>query len=93
MKRLVLGFAIVLSAGCYHATIDTGLTPSGATVEKSFAHGWLYGLVPPSTVETAAKCPKGAAKVETQLSLPNLLVGAVTWGIYTPMEVKVTCAQ
>jgi hypothetical protein len=61
-------------------------------VEKSFASSWIYGLVPPSTVETAAKCPNGVAKVETQLSFVNQLVGALTLGIYTPMSIKVTCA-
>ena len=78
--------------GCYHATITTGLTPSTETVEKSFASGWIYGLVPPSTVETAAKCKTGVAKVETKLSFVNQLVNFITLGIYTPMHITVTCA-
>ena len=32
------------------------------------------------------------AKVETQLSFVNGLVGLITLGIYTPMNIKVTCA-
>jgi hypothetical protein len=39
---------------CYHATIETGLTPSAQVLERSFASSWIYGLVPPKTVETAA---------------------------------------
>src|SRR5438552_9867322 len=35
---------------------------------------WIAGLVPPSTVETQAKCPHGVSKVETQLSFVNQLV-------------------
>jgi hypothetical protein len=85
--------ALLLSAGCYHATIDTGLTPSTVQIEKHWASGWIYGLVPPSTIETAAKCPSGVAKVETQLSFANQLVDFLTLGIYTPMDVTVTCAQ
>jgi len=50
-------------------------------------------LVPPSTVETQQKCPKGVSKVETQLSFPNMLVSFLTLSIYTPMDIKVTCAQ
>jgi hypothetical protein len=80
------------SIGCYHGTIITGATPSTETIEKSFASSWIYGLVPPSTVETAAKCPNGVAKVETQLSFVNELVYVLTLGIYTPMSIKVTCA-
>lgn len=55
-------------------TIDTGLTPSTVVVEKAWASGWIYGLVPPSTLETKSKCPSGAAKVETQHSFLDTLV-------------------
>ena len=79
--------------GCYHATVVTGLKPSTETIEESFAASWIYGLVPPSTVATEAKCPNGVAKVETQLSFVNQFVGFLTLGIYTPMEIKVTCAE
>lgn len=49
-------------------------------------------LVPPSTVSTSSKCPNGAARVETQLSFVNQVVSLLTLGIYTPMQVTVTCA-
>ena len=88
---LVLTTAIALG-GCYHATIETGLPPSPQTLQKKWASGWIYGLVPPSTVETMERCPNGVAKVETQLSFANQLVYALTWGIYAPMEIVVTCA-
>ena len=84
---------LVAAPACYHATVDTGLSPSNQTVEKSFAASWIGGLVPPSTVETASKCQHGAARVETQLSFVNMIVGWITAGIYTPMNIKVTCAQ
>ncbi|MBC7791317.1 MAG: Bor family protein [Anaerolineae bacterium] len=83
----------VTSAGCYHAVIDTGRAPSTQTIEKPWASGWIYGLVPPSVLETAQKCPNGPAKVETQLSFANQLVYFLTFGIYTPMWIKVTCAE
>jgi hypothetical protein len=92
LKVSVFGL-FTAAAACYHATVDTGLKPSAQTVEKSFAASWIDGLVPPSTVETAAKCQHGAAKVETQLSFVNMLVGLITLGIYTPMNIKVTCAE
>ena len=96
MKRttkLVLACLAVTALGCYHATVDTGLTPSAQVVEKSFAAGWIFGLVPPSTVQTAAQCPHGAAKIETQLSFVNQFVAWLTAYIFTPMSIKVTCAQ
>lgn len=66
--------------------------PSGQVVEESWAHGFVYGLVPPSTVEVAQQCPNGVARVETQLSFLNQLASFLTFGIYTPMEISVQCA-
>jgi hypothetical protein len=85
--------AAISLAGCYHATVETGLTPSTQVLEQSFASSWIYGLVPPKTVETASRCPNGVAKVETQHTFLNQLVGFITLGIYTPMYIRVTCAQ
>jgi|AP12_2_1047962.scaffolds.fasta_scaffold32915_2 hypothetical protein len=90
LTTLALATALV---GCYHATIETGAKPSTDTVEKKWASGWVFGLVPPSTVETTAKCPSGVAKVDTQLGFANMLVGMLTFGIYTPMDIRVTCAE
>jgi hypothetical protein len=83
----------VFCAGCYHATIETGQPPSPTKIEKPWAHGFLWGLVPPSTVETAQRCPAGIAKVETQQSFLNLVADVLTAGIYSPMQITVTCAQ
>ncbi|HEV7839124.1 MAG TPA: Bor family protein [Gemmatimonadaceae bacterium] len=93
MTRKSLPLLFCVFAACYHATIDTGLTPSAQTIEKPWANGWILGLVPPSPIETAQKCPNGVAKIETQLSFANQLVNFLTLGIYTPMDIKVTCAQ
>jgi len=92
-QGICLLIAALLGSGCYHATIDTGAKPSATVVKKGFASGWVYGLVPPKLVETASKCPDGVARVETQLSFVNQLVGFLTLGIYTPMEIVVTCAE
>ena len=91
--KLVAVTTLIGLAACYHATIDTGLPPSPQVVDKPWASGWIYGLVPPKTIETMAKCPNGVSKVETQLSFVNQLVNFLTLGIYTPMSIKVTCAS
>ncbi len=91
LKCAVIGLVVTL-AGCYHATIETGLPPSPEILNKPWASGWVFGLVAPSPVETMSKCPNGASKVETQLSFVNMLVSFLTFNIYTPMSIKVTCA-
>ncbi|MBA3759315.1 MAG: Bor family protein [Gemmatimonadales bacterium] len=91
-RTIVLLAALPLLGACFHATIETGLTPSTRVLERKWASSWIYGLVPPKTVETASRCPDGVAKVETQLSFLNQVVQILTFGIYTPMDIRVTCA-
>ena len=94
MKKLLLvPIVLLFSTACYHATVDTGLPPSGQEINKAWASGWIYGLVPPSTINTASECPNGVSRVETQQSFVNQLVGLLTLGIYTPMQINVRCAS
>ena len=84
--------AVVALSGCFHATIETGLPPGTQTLEKPWASSYVFGLVPPETVETASRCPNGVARVETQRTFLNMVVAAITFSIYTPMFIRVTCA-
>jgi hypothetical protein len=95
MKKWAAGalLLVVATTGCYHAVIETGQPASMQTIHQTFAPSWIYGLVPPNVVKTMGECPNGVAKVETQLSFLNQLVGFITFGIFTPMEIKVTCAE
>jgi hypothetical protein len=83
---------VLLLSGCYHATIETGASPSQQVITKKFASGWLWGLIPPSTVDAEQSCTSGVARVETQHSFVNSLIAGLTGGIYTPMQIDVTCA-
>ena len=39
------------------------------------------------------KLPRGVSRVETQLSFLNGLVSVLTFSIFTPVEITVTCGQ
>jgi hypothetical protein len=92
-RLLAAASAVVVLSGCYQVNVDTGLPASRDTIEKPFALGFVYGLVPPPTVETASKCKNGVSKVESQMSVVNLLVAVLTSGILTPWTIKITCAS
>ena len=93
MKKMALTLVLALGVGaCYHATIETGLPAGPDKIEKKWAHSFLGGLVPPETIETMEKCPNGVARVETRHSFLNQVANAITMGLYTPMEIIVTCA-
>ena len=97
MRRAIRGaFGIAvatLCSACHHATINTGLTAGTEVVTNEWAHSYLLGLVPPAAVDVAGKCKNGIARVETQVTFVNALVTVMTLGVYTPVQVDVTCAS
>jgi hypothetical protein len=92
-SRFALAVAACLLSGCYHQIVQTGRTPGTTVIEKPWTSTWLWGLVPAAEISTVAQCPNGVATVETQQSFMNGFVALLTLGIYTPQEVKVTCAS
>lgn len=80
-----------LLAGCYQAKMTTDKEPGDTVVEKPFASSFIYGLVP-ATVDVSDECTNGIASAERKISFLNGLVGGLTFNIYTPQSVTVTCA-
>jgi len=97
MNRLVATIiAVSLSTGCasHHAVVKTGVEPGPRKVEDKWADGWVNGLVAPDAVDAESGCGEGGvAVVETRISFLNGLVSTLTLGIYSPMEIVVTCGS
>lgn len=98
MNKITLkSFTILLTAfivsGCYNAKVVTGETASSEVYQEKWAASWIGGLVPPEVVNVEKECSNGVAIVETKHSFLNLLVGGLTAGIFTPMQITVTCAE
>ena len=93
MARKTIAALLLLSAGCYHASIESGMKPGNDKIEQEWASGWAWGLVGPQPIEAQSTCKSGLSKVETEHSFLNGLVAAVTLGIYTPMHLTATCAS
>jgi hypothetical protein len=84
----------LLCGACYHVTVITGAPPATTpTIDKQWQNTFVYGLVPPAELSAKEGCAQGVAQVDTERSFLNGLVGAITWSIYTPMHVTVTCAS
>ncbi len=95
LKRKLLVTAalgcMVTLGGCYHTITTTHLNP-GPTHVQQWVPTFIYGLVP-GNVDAGKMCGgKPVQAVDTQASFLNMLVGWVTFGIFTPMQVTVTCA-
>lgn len=94
MKKLLFLIAIPLFlTGCYHAQVTTELPASNDVYQESWASSFLGGLVPPSPIAAEQHCTNGVAKVETRLSFLNMVASVITFNIYSPMEITVTCAS
>ena len=92
IRRAAAVVAAFALTGCYHAVIQTGRPESTDVISIKWANSFIFGLVPPPIVETASRCTNGVAKVETQHSFLNGLAAIVTFSLYTPMQIDVTCA-
>ena len=92
IRRAAAVVAAFALTGCYHAVIQTGRPESTDVISIKWANGFIYGLVPPPIVETASRCTNGVAKVETQHSFLNGIAAIVTFSLYTPIQIDVTCA-
>ncbi len=77
--------------GCYQARMTTGKDASNTVVEEKWAPSFLYGIVP-ARVDVSDECPNGIASAERKFRFPNMLVNALTLGIYLPQSITVTCA-
>ena len=98
MRKLIvpslLTFAL-LASGCFQTRITTEKTPSSQVIERGWVTGFINGLVMTggATVDGAQQCSNGVAVVETVHTFPNMLATGITFGIYSPMKVSVTCAS
>jgi Bor protein len=93
VRAALCAIAIVSVGGCYHITVVTGAPASAQTIDKQWQNSFVYGLVPPSELNSKDTCTQGVAKVETERSFLNSLVGAITYSIYTPLHATITCAS
>ena len=96
MRNIAKAALLVLAAStgaCYRNVIETGRPAGTTTIERPFTSTFLFGLVPAAEINTAAQCPQGVARVQTEATVVNSLVAIVTFGIYTPRSVTITCAS
>lgn len=88
----VLALALLSTTACYRAVVETGRAAGPTVVQKNWVNTFVFGLVPAKPIDVTAQCPAGVARVETQQTFLNGLVGALTLGIYAPQSATITCA-
>ena len=94
MRRalVVLGMVGLLS-GCYNLKYYDSAVPGPGQTHKIWVHGFLWGLVSVGEIDLHGECPKGVYKMKSNLNFVDFLLSAVTGGIYSPMNVVITCGS
>jgi hypothetical protein len=93
MRAVLAVAATAVLSGCFHQVVETGLPAGGQTMTKAWAPSYIFGLVAGQPIDVRSQCPSGVAYVSTRVTFANGLVGMLTIGLFTPHEVKVTCAS
>ena len=88
----LLLIACVGLTGCYQAKVTTNKSAGNKVVEKKWASSFIYGIVP-AEVDVSNQCSNGIASAERKFSFVNMLVNGLTFGLYLPQSVTVTCAS
>jgi hypothetical protein len=88
----LLASILITSAACHRVIIDSGLEPSAEVhhEEWNMAHA---SAIYPAEVDAREYCGGRWARVETKQSFLNGVVEALTFGIISPMDVRVVCAD
>ena len=87
MKPLTIILAALALTGCANQRFD--LRASDAVPTQTQTHSFWVSGIGQSKGEDAAK----VARVEMQQTATDVLIGAVTLGIYTPREMRITCVR
>ncbi|MBI2795150.1 MAG: hypothetical protein HYX65_00410 [Gemmatimonadetes bacterium] len=91
VRIMAVVVAASLASACWHTTVTTGKAPGSQVISDDWHTNWFFGLIPGAEVDASA-CKAGIAKVETQHSFLNLLVGYFVGIVWSPNSVSVTCA-
>lgn len=89
---LLLSLIATTACGGYRARVSTGLPPGDARVEESWRAGFLGGIIGPAPLDVSDACPDGVSLVENRVHLGHAVVSLLTFSLYAPMRLHVTCA-
>jgi hypothetical protein len=89
---MVVIATLAVITGCWHYIISTDLPPSTEVYHEGFKPAFVYGLVP-AQLDASKYCGgRRWARIETQQTPVDWLVAFVTLEIFTPIDIRVTCA-
>jgi hypothetical protein len=93
LKSALLLILLIGQAGCYKASFYTDPKLVRGLEHDRWTDFFVFGLVGTEVVDVRSFCEgKAIAEVKTGGNFATSFVSAITFGIYTPRKVYVTCA-
>lgn len=97
MKKLNIALctlALVATSGCATQTFQMQDSYGRLSQEKT-QDFFVYGIKQEKSINAAKVCggANKVVKVQSELTFINGLLGAITWGIYSPRDARVYCAK
>lgn len=96
MKKMIIAAMLsFLMVGCATQTFDMNGRGVSVPDRQKMQTFFISGIGQKQSINAARVCGgvRKVAKVETQLSFVDILLGSVTFGIYTPRTAKVYCVR
>ncbi|MGL4826649.1 MAG: Bor family protein [Vibrionaceae bacterium] len=96
MKKVVLAATIALMiTGCAQQTFTMRSDKVAKPTQEVSHHFFVSGVGQSKIIDAAAVCggAENVVRVEAQHTIINQLLGWVTFGIYTPRQARVFCAN
>jgi Bor protein len=87
-------FAALSGTGCYKATFVQGPTDTTKRepTHERWTHHYMLGLAGKGDHDTSELCPDGVSMVRTAGDASTGAVTVLTFGVYSPRKLYVTCA-
>jgi len=92
MRRAIAVMLSVMSITSAAQAQDSTSLSARVNAAKQWATTFVYGVVPATVAQAAARCQDGLAKVRRGETPANTLVSIVTLGMFNPITILVTCA-
>ena len=91
--RASLGWALIaaLACGCFNVTYSNPRLPPNGVVVEGTNRFFVAALVGDERVPVYQMCPQGVSKIESGLSIVDLVLTVVTFAIYDPRSYVVHC--
>jgi hypothetical protein len=95
MKKIAIAALVLSLVGCATQRFDVRPSAENAASHDDYQSFWIGGIGQKEEIDAAKVCggTNKVQRVETQLTAGNVGLTLVTFGIYSPRQIRVYCTR